>query len=69
MPSKVPTHRLLTGFTDDYIAYGQTDPPTREVAELFPNGRFPRGEIQEHGKTRYPAPNSSWARMSAEERR
>lgn len=69
VPSKQQEHRLLTGLTDYYIAYGQTDPPTREVAELFPTGRFPRGEIQPHGVTKYPDPNSSYLRTSDEERR
>lgn len=29
VPSKLPESRLLTGFTDYYIALGQTDPPSR----------------------------------------
>lgn len=51
------------------MKYGQTDPPTKLVSELFPNGGFPVGEIQPHGKTKYPNPHSSWVRTSEEERR
>ena len=32
VPSKLPHSRLLGGFTDYYIKYGQTDPPTRYYA-------------------------------------
>ena len=67
--SKPPHSRLVTGFTDYYIAYGQTDPPTRPVSELFPSGGFPVGDIQPHGKTKYPDPLSSYARCSQEENR
>jgi len=69
VPSKPQFSRLLSGFTDYYITYGQTDPPTRIVADLFPNGNFPLGEIQPHGKTRYPDPMSSYRRKSEEEKR
>jgi len=65
----LPLSRLLNGFTDYYVKYGQTDPPTRPVAELFPNGGFPLGEIQPHGKTKYPDPLSRFARLSEEEKR
>ena len=65
-----PQHiRNLTGFTDYYVALGQTNPPTKTVAELFPNGGFPTGEILPHGKTKYPDPRSSWVRESEEEKR
>lgn len=37
-----------TGFTDSYIKYGQTEPPTIPVASLFQKGFFPEGEIMEH---------------------
>lgn len=119
--SKPQISRILTGFTDYYVGYGQTEPPTRPVAgdsllyfrmslffksylylwcrsiiivylcisicifdtvqlyslchcilmsvDLFPNGGFPIGEIQPHGRTKYPDPRSSWARTSEEERR
>ena len=36
--SKLPLSRCLLGFTDSYTRYGQTDPPTRLVSELFPTG-------------------------------
>ncbi len=69
VPSKRPESRLLEGYTDYYVKYGQTEPPTRIVADLFPNGGFPVGEIQPHGKTRYPNPSSSYVRESEEEKR
>jgi len=47
-PSKVPPHLGVTGFTDDYVRYGQTEPPTIPIAELFEAGKMPIGEIQEH---------------------
>ena len=31
----------------------QTDPPTRPVAELFPNGNFPEGQIMEYADIKY----------------
>ena len=65
----LPHSRLLGGRTDYYLKYGQTFPPTRPVSELFPQGNFPVGEIQPHGKTKYPDPSSSWARKSEEEKR
>lgn len=64
-----PFARLLGGSTDYYLKYGQSYPPTRPVKELFSNGRFPEGEIQPHGKTKYPNPTSSWARQTEEEKR
>ena len=36
------------GFTDSYIKYGQTEPPTIPVEKLFQKGFFPEGEIMEH---------------------
>jgi methionyl aminopeptidase len=41
--SKPCPSRLITGFTDGYVQYGQTEPPTIPVAELpaFRNGNFP----------------------------
>jgi methionyl aminopeptidase len=41
--SKPCPSRLITGFTDSYVQYGQTEPPTIPVAELpaFRNGNFP----------------------------
>lgn len=38
--SKLPLSRCLLGFTDSYTKYGQTDPPTKLVSDLFPTGRF-----------------------------
>jgi methionyl aminopeptidase len=38
----------VKGFTDSYVAYGQTDPPSIPVAELFEPGTYPQGEILEH---------------------
>ena len=35
-----------TAFTDSYVAYGQTEPPTIPVANLFASDSFPQGEIQ-----------------------
>jgi hypothetical protein len=67
--SKPHLSRNLNGFTDYYVHYGQTDPPTRPVADLFPTGVFPEGDIQPHGKTRYPDAASSWVRESEEEKR
>jgi hypothetical protein len=69
VPSKEQHIRLLTGFTDYYVAYGQTEPPTKPVSELFAKGSFPTGQILPHGKTKYPDPNSSYARLSEEEKR
>lgn len=70
IPAGIPPHsRLIGGSTDYFVKYGQTNPPTIPVAELFPRGRFPTGEILPHGKTKYPDPNSSWARQSEEEKR
>ena len=69
VPTKEQHIRLLTGHTDYYVALGQTEPPTKPVAELFPNGGFPVGEILPHGKTKYPDPMSSYARMTEEEKR
>ena len=54
--TKLPVSRLLGGFTDYYLKYGQTDPPTKLVADLFPTGVFPEGEIQPHSATKRPDP-------------
>jgi len=56
VPSKKPHARGLkdTAFTDFYIKYGQTDPPTIPIATLFQGEDFPMGEIQplpEHIRT------------------
>ena len=68
-PTREQHIRLLTGFTDYYVAHGQTDPPTKPVSELFSKGSFPAGEILPHGKTKYPNPLSSYARQTEAERR
>jgi methionyl aminopeptidase len=39
------------------------------VAELFPSGVFPEGEMAPHGETRYPDPDSNYTRKGAAERR
>ncbi|CAK4079300.1 unnamed protein product [Aphanomyces euteiches] len=46
--TKLPPFRGVTGFTDSYIQYGQTEPPTIPVAKLFEVGSFPKGEEQPH---------------------
>uniref|UniRef100_K3WSN6 Methionine aminopeptidase 2 n=1 Tax=Globisporangium ultimum (strain ATCC 200006 / CBS 805.95 / DAOM BR144) TaxID=431595 RepID=K3WSN6_GLOUD len=46
--SKPPPFRGVTGFTDSFTAIGQTEPASIPVAKLYPNGKFPVGEIQEH---------------------
>eukprot|EP01031_Cornospumella_fuschlensis_P044511 gene44511-54438_t len=68
-PASPPLSRLLGGSTNYFMKYGQTFPPSRPVSELFPSGGFPVGEIQPHGKTKYPDPHSTWARKSEEEKR
>jgi methionyl aminopeptidase len=47
-PGKKVPGRGVSGFTDSYIRYGQTEPPTIPVASLFAEGHFPKGEIQPH---------------------
>eukprot|EP00752_Nemacystus_decipiens_P001291 g1284.t1 len=46
--SKVAPARGVKGFTDSYVRYGQTEPPTIPVDDLFEEGSFPEGEILEH---------------------
>ena len=65
--SQLPKSRMLTGFTDYYVKYGQTNPPTKTVASLFPNNDFPTGEIQNHGETKFP--NNISKRITDEEKR
>jgi methionyl aminopeptidase len=68
--SKAPLSRLLTGFTDYYVKYGQTDPPTKLVSELFPSCIFPEGEIVPHGQTKIPPLEGGYfQRVTEEERR
>jgi methionyl aminopeptidase len=52
-----------TAFTDYYVKYGQTDPPTIPVAELFKGKEFPTGEIQNH-----PGEGNSFRETSEEAR-
>eukprot|EP00339_Tiarina_fusa_P005152 CAMPEP_0117022526 /NCGR_PEP_ID=MMETSP0472-20121206/16917_1 /TAXON_ID=693140 ORGANISM="Tiarina fusus, Strain LIS" /NCGR_SAMPLE_ID=MMETSP0472 /ASSEMBLY_ACC=CAM_ASM_000603 /LENGTH=478 /DNA_ID=CAMNT_0004728405 /DNA_START=229 /DNA_END=1668 /DNA_ORIENTATION=+ len=49
-PSKKPTFRglLPTAFVDAGVKYGQTDPPTIPVKDLFQSKPYPVGEIQPH---------------------
>jgi methionyl aminopeptidase len=49
-PSLLPQSRLLGGFTDYYVKFGQSEPPTIPVSQLpgFSSGKFPEGEIMEH---------------------
>jgi hypothetical protein len=44
---QLPKSRGVTGFTDSYVACGQTEPPSIPVANLFEAGTFPVGEIME----------------------
>jgi methionyl aminopeptidase len=44
VPSRVPGFRGVTGFTDSYVARGQTDPPTLRVSELFAGRSYPPGQ-------------------------
>ncbi len=46
--SKLPPFRGVNGFTDSYIRYGQTEPPSKPVSSLFTIGSFPKGEEMEH---------------------
>lgn len=68
-PRREQTIRNLHGFSDTYIATGQTDPPTIPVSDLFESGNFPLGECVEHGKPKYPDHQSSYIRMTLEEKR
>lgn len=69
VPEKFPHSRLIGGFTDYYVALGQTEPPTIPVADLFPNKIFPEGEIMPHGLSKYPVADSFFYRETAEEKR
>jgi methionine aminopeptidase len=48
VPSRVPGFRGVDGFTDSYIAVGQTDPPSIPIFELFRGGPFPAGQVVDH---------------------
>lgn len=64
-PSLKPPARGLkeTAFTDYYVKYGQTDPPTIPVVDLFKGKEFPIGEIQPHTHE-----NQTYRETSAEAR-
>ena len=61
--------RLLGGFTDYYTKYGQTNPPTKPVRNLFKGGEFPLGEVQKHGVTKYPCEDGGWQARTTEAER
>ncbi len=46
VPSRPPPFRGVKGFTDSYIAEGQTDPPTIPISALFAGRPFPEGARQ-----------------------
>ncbi|XP_030376745.1 methionine aminopeptidase 2 [Scaptodrosophila lebanonensis] len=49
---------------------GQTDPPTIPIAELFPNGAFPEGQIMEHPTPKdLPDDRTAKDRFTSEEKR
>lgn len=66
-PSQKPHGRMLndTAFTDYYLKYGQTNPPTIPVSTLFEsqNKEFPEGEITPH-----PLESNTYRESSAEKR-
>lgn len=67
--SLLPKSRMLGGFTDYYLKYGQTVVPSVPVADLFPHGDFPLGEVQPHGITKHPVERFEALRVSEEEKR
>lgn len=62
-PHVKPAHRGVTGFVDYHGKYGQSLPPSIPVSKLFPDGKFPEGEIQEYVQ------DYNTARNTAEEAR
>ena len=48
VPSRAPGFRGVGGFTDSYIACGQTDPPSIPISKLFPNHSYPAGQEMDH---------------------
>jgi methionyl aminopeptidase len=60
--------RLLGGYTDYYTKYGQTEPPTKPVRDLF-STEFPIGELQKHGETKYPMEDGGWQQRTTEAER
>lgn len=69
VPEKVPHSRILGGFTDYYVKYGQTEPPTIPVADLFPRGIYPECETLPHGVPKVPLVGSFFTRETQEEKR
>ncbi|KAJ2938241.1 hypothetical protein O0L34_g17583 [Tuta absoluta] len=47
----------------------QTNPPTIPIAELFPDGNYPEGQIMEHGKAEGIDERTAKERFSSEEKR
>ncbi|XP_037298977.1 methionine aminopeptidase 2 [Manduca sexta] len=47
----------------------QTNPPTIPIAELYPNGNFPEGQIMEHGPAEGVDERTAKDRFSSEEKR
>ena len=47
-PSLKAPHRGVKGFTDYYVKYGQTEPPTIPASELFAGKPFPVGQEFDH---------------------
>ena len=65
-----PESRLLGGFTDYYVKYGQTPIPSIPIADLFPSGIFPEGEMMESGTTKVQDSSCTFnPRITMEERR
>lgn len=66
-PSKKPHGRMLheTAFTDYYLKYGQTDPPSIPVSKLFEEKglEYPEGEITSH-----PLESNKYRETSAEKK-
>mmetsp|Transcript_30466 Transcript_30466/g.35005 ORF Transcript_30466/g.35005 Transcript_30466/m.35005 type:complete len:465 (-) Transcript_30466:129-1523(-) len=67
VPSQKPHGRMLndTAFTDYFVKYGQTNPPTIPVSTLFEsqNMEYPEGEITPH-----PLESNTYRETSAEKR-
>jgi len=63
-----PISRKVGGVTNYYMKYGQTNPPTVPIFELFPSNKYPQGEMLAHGASKYPLSNST-TRCTMEEKR
>ncbi|TYZ66316.1 hypothetical protein PybrP1_002263 [[Pythium] brassicae (nom. inval.)] len=46
--SKTPAFRGVSGYTDSFAKIGQTETATVPVATLYPDGKYPVGEIHAH---------------------